>query len=255
MATSNQLAICLRRRDHGEHDLLLWLLTPELGKITAVARGARRPRAALIAACQPGTISRCQLATRAGSSSALPVLTQAEIVWSYPAAEADFRPAAARAYLLELVDLALPDPEPQEALYAALAASLEVVGSAADAAAVVHGFELALLRELGFELSLHGCLACDEPLAEGPAVFDPAAGGLLHASHEASDLALPVSPDAVRALRRLAQPEAYEVDLSEVRLPAEIRPVISDVLRAAIAYHLDLQPRSAALLDEALAGD
>ena len=68
MPTSNQLALCLRRREQGESDLIVTFLTRDAGKLSVVARGVRKPRSRQAPVCQPFALSRLQLATRADRS-------------------------------------------------------------------------------------------------------------------------------------------------------------------------------------------
>jgi DNA repair protein RecO (recombination protein O) len=55
-------AIVLSRFDFGEADRILTLLTPELGKIKAIAKGIRRPTSRIGGALEPLAELRVQLA-------------------------------------------------------------------------------------------------------------------------------------------------------------------------------------------------
>ena len=48
-------AIVLRRADYGDYDRMLTLLSPELGKFSAIARGVKKPKSRLSAAA--GTLA------------------------------------------------------------------------------------------------------------------------------------------------------------------------------------------------------
>ena len=46
-------AVVIKTQDYKENDKLVWLYTDELGKITAVARGAKRSKSKLLAITLP----------------------------------------------------------------------------------------------------------------------------------------------------------------------------------------------------------
>ena len=249
MPTSNELALCLRRREHGESDLIVTFLTREQGKLAVVARGVRKPRSRHAAVCQPFALARLQLATRA-EGGGLPTLAQAELLETFYDLRADLDRSARAAYLLELCDLALPDHEPQPLLFDLLMASLTLLVGAADPRVVQHSFELRLLAELGLEPVLDRCTQCGQPLGEEPVLFDAAAGGLLHARHGGSPQSSGVSPEVVRAMRRLLRPEGYELDLASLRLPTTLARPLAVALRLAVRCFLDAEPKALAVIEQ-----
>ena len=98
MRTYSANAIVLRRIDLGEKDRILTLYTREHGKLSAVAKGSRRPGSKLAGASEPFTYSKMFLAT----GKDLDVLTQADIKESFPNVKSDIRSVAYGVYLLEL---------------------------------------------------------------------------------------------------------------------------------------------------------
>ncbi|MBI5831485.1 MAG: DNA repair protein RecO [Armatimonadetes bacterium] len=249
MPTSNQLALCLRRREQGESDLIVTLLTREAGKLAAVARGVRKPKSRQAPVCQLFALSRVQLATR-GDHGGLPVLAQAQLEETFYDLRADLDRSARAAYLVELADLAIPDHEPQPTLFDLLLASLAALTTALEPRVVMHSFELQLLAELGLEPVLDRCAHCALPLGDEAALFDAPAGGLIHARHGGSAQATSVSPEAVRAMRRLLRPDAYELDLTTLRMPPMLARPVAAALRSAVRCFLDAEPRALAIIEQ-----
>ena len=54
-------ALVLRRADYADYDRMVTLLTPEHGRLDAVARGCRRPRSPLVNAVEPFISGEFQL--------------------------------------------------------------------------------------------------------------------------------------------------------------------------------------------------
>jgi len=95
-------ALCLRKSDFGESDLVVHLLTPRTGRITAIAKGARRSTRRF-----PGTLDffnvlRVEIATvrRAGPMARL---EHARLVHAFAGLRTDPARFALASYLLELL--------------------------------------------------------------------------------------------------------------------------------------------------------
>lgn len=154
MRVSLQPAYILHRRPYRDSSLLLEVLTAEQGRISLVARGARRR-------------------ARGGSGGALlqpftPLLLsfsgRSELK-NLTAAEAAGRPLPLRAermfsglYLNELLVRLLHRHDPHPQLFAAYATSLGELAESVEMDAVLRQFEFTLLGELGygFDLDLDG---------------------------------------------------------------------------------------------------
>ena len=61
MPSSNLTALCLRRRETGERDLVVTFLTREQGKLSVFARGVRKATARNASVCQPFALSIIQI--------------------------------------------------------------------------------------------------------------------------------------------------------------------------------------------------
>ena len=66
MAVIDSEAIVLRGVRYGESDLILALLTPGMGRVSAIAKGARRPTSRQGGRLQPGVRLRASLAEGRG---------------------------------------------------------------------------------------------------------------------------------------------------------------------------------------------
>ncbi|HTE51725.1 MAG TPA: DNA repair protein RecO [Kofleriaceae bacterium] len=194
MEQARSQAVVLRKVTYGEADLILTLLTRDLGKVSALARGARRSHRRFGASLELFTVSTVELRPHRGE---LWTLGSAETTTSFTLLARDMAALAHASYGTELVrELGAPEqPDPDTFdllvdLYRALAAR----GARPD---VLRVFELALLGGLGLAPTLDACAACGR---NGPgaldrgALLDPARGGAICA------LCAPASRGGVRPL-------------------------------------------------------
>ncbi len=108
-------AIVLRTWPFLEADLLVSLFTREQGKVKGVARHAMRSRRRFGGALEPGTHVRASWAERPRQD--LVRLDAFEIVWSPLTGPVDYLRTAALQLVVEVLDEAMPDGAPEDAVF------------------------------------------------------------------------------------------------------------------------------------------
>ena len=141
-------AILVASRPHGETAAIARLLTEEHGLVAGYVAGGRgrQLRPVLI----PGNIVALDL--RARSASQLP-FAKLELVESRGPLIGEPLPAAAIQWTCALTAAALPERQPYPAIYEACEALLAAIAAAPSArgwAGALAGYEMLVLRELGF---------------------------------------------------------------------------------------------------------
>jgi DNA repair protein RecO (recombination protein O) len=172
------LAIVLRVIDFSESSCVVTLFTREFGKVTGLAKGARRPKGPFESALDLLSVVRILFLRK--SSEALDLLTEAKLEHRFRAAARDLARLYAGYYVAELLlDLTdHHDPHPQ--LFDAAAATLRGLDGDAHVPSTLLRFELQALDLLGHRPSLDDCAACGEPVPVQPRVpFGLIAGGVL----------------------------------------------------------------------------
>jgi DNA repair protein RecO (recombination protein O) len=143
-----QPAFVLHSRPFRETSLIIETFTRDFGRVALVARGARRPRSALrgiLLAFQPLLLSwsgKGELRTlhRAEWQGGYPLLGGLALVCGF--------------YLNELLMKLLPRDDPHGALFAAYGETILALGSGTAHGAHLRRFEVGLLREIGYALTL-----------------------------------------------------------------------------------------------------
>jgi DNA repair protein RecO (recombination protein O) len=249
-------ALLLRRIDFGESDLVVHLLTPRTGRISAIAKGARRSTRRF-----PGTLDFFNLLqveiAPVRRSGALARLEHARLVHSFARLRTDPARFALASYLLELLGRLAPEGgaavDLKRLFEFALAELRDADASAPDAKRRTF-VELRALHALGLCPELVRCVRCERPLAgEGRVGFHVGEGGPLCPGCGAGVAGLlPVHLGTLRSLERglRLDPERLgRLALAPATL-AEARELVSRFQR----FHLGLELRSQRFLDGILAG-
>jgi DNA repair protein RecO (recombination protein O) len=183
-------AIVLRSIRYGEADRILHLYTPEHGRLSAIAKGARRTRSRFGARLEPFFHLRTLLYQSRPPRSDLLTVTSAETLDAHgPLRErAATLDAAARA--CDAVARLFESGDPSPAVFHLLANELRLLdGDERHAGAAAQlAFRLKLLVAGGFTPQLAACASCGE--TDHLVGFSGAAGGVVCSACEASSFPL-----------------------------------------------------------------
>jgi DNA repair protein RecO (recombination protein O) len=248
MPTYTANALVLHRINLGEADRIVTLFTREHGKLSAVGKGARRPRSQFAGTTELFIVSRMLLAT----GKTLDVITQAEILRSFSALRMNLDLLARATYFCELLDRLTPERYEVSApeLFDLTVAALELLEHATEAPDVaVHAYELNLLTALGYEPALENCVRCGLPLDRFPVGFSPSLGGVLcYADRHRADDARPLTEESLTLLQTLASSDP--ATLLALRPNARAAADVAKALRWYIRFRTERDLKSADFLDQ-----
>jgi DNA repair protein RecO (recombination protein O) len=254
-------ALVLRVIEFGESDRIVHLLVPDSGRLTAIAKGARRSVRRF-----PGTLdlfNHLRIAVDARRATSMARLDQATLVDSF----AGLRTSAARfalgCYLVELLDRLAPegaDRSDARRLFAFALAALAHASRAPLDLRLRPLLELRALDALGLRPELRHCVRCGDELrgpdagagagasraavgfhvAEGGPLCGRCAGGLQGL--------LPVQLGTLRALEGALRLSPQQLDRLVLgpRALEEARTLLARFHR----FHLGVELRSERVLDE-----
>lgn len=236
--------IVLRERNFGEADRLLTLLTPEYGKVRAVAKGIRRATSKKSGHLEP--FARCTLLMAQGRE--LDQITQVDTLDAFLPLREDLDRYGVACYLTELADRFSEEGTEHRALYDDYLTALVALAHGAGMELVCRWFESELLTLNGLAPSWSRCAGCGTAVEPGVAyAFDLERGGLLcPACAEGIAHPLLLDTDAVKLLRLLArEPLARLVNL---RVPPTALDTAAMVLGTALRAGLDTDLRTPGVL-------
>lgn len=168
-------AIVLSRRNFGEADRICDVFSVRHGRLSLIAKGARRPDN------RDGRsldlLNRVVVQLYRGRN--LDIVRGVEVVADHEGLRQDLDAYGHASYLAELVRVMTRDHEPSERIYTMLAQSLALLAEGVDPWKVVRYFEYALIEASGFRAQLYACATCREPISAQVNAFSIQDGGVL----------------------------------------------------------------------------
>lgn len=232
-------AIVLRRSDFGEADRLLTLYTREFGKLSALAKGARKPQSRKTGHVE--LFMRTHFLIASGRN--IDVVTQAEMVDAYPELRDDLIRTTYAAYVVELLDRFTPEEDRNLSLYDLLQHALGWFSTTDNVLLAARYYELRLLSITGYQPQLFRSVANGEEIEQEDQFFSAELGGLLRPSQRAADRkSRPVSSAAVKVLRYL-QTRDWET-VQQLQLKRDLHSELEGALHYYITYILERNLKS-----------
>ena len=179
MATLRSQALILRSVDFGESDQILHLLVPEVGRLSAIAKGARRSVRRFAGTLDLFHHVKIQVERRRTASLAR--LDQANLIEPFTSLRVDTGRFAMGCYLLELFDRLAPEGGAEadmRRLFSFALGALRALAVRVPDTRLRTLLELRALDALGLRPELTRCVRCTAALAGGgPIHFHVADGG------------------------------------------------------------------------------
>jgi DNA repair protein RecO (recombination protein O) len=218
-------AIVLRTWPFHEADLLVSLFTREQGKVKGVARHAMRSRRRFGGALEPMTHVRATYAER--PSQELVRLDAFEVLSSPMSKAVDYTRVAALELVAEVLDEAMPDGAPEDAVFRLTIAVLEELQVGRVWMPVTY-FALWMSRLMGWMPELGRCVMCGRELrgetvwwsaaADGVTCEDDRRPGSLGISAESVGAAVRMFRGTVKGLAEEEWPKGRVADLRRFAL-------------------------------------
>ena len=239
-------AIVLSRFDLGEADRVLTLITPQHGKLKAIAKGIRRPTSRLGGSLEPFAELRVALAR----GRTFDVVTEVRVGHAWLALRDRLESAATAWYLAELADRSLEERHEAESQYALLHRAYELLDAGMAPGRVARWYEMHLADELGQRPEVDRCVECDRMLEATEAFrWVPPLGGVLCGRCPG-----PPAERAGLSLEALKLLKAYQrLDIEAIaalRLADDVEREVEAAMREFMRVALERDPRSLAFLDE-----
>lgn len=241
MSSEKTMAIVIRLVEFSESSYVATIFTEDFGKITGLAKGARRTKSSFENALDLLAVSRVVFIRK--SSSAMDLLTEARLERPFRAASRDLTRLYAGYYVAELLQAMTDERDPHPELFRRANETLLALNGNGDVGVQVLRFELTTLRELGHLPAFSACVECGTEIEinRHRVSFGQLAGGVLCSRCKVGKRhVVSVSSKAMQALIQLADKDVVGDSLN---LEPNVRGELRGLLNSYFSHLLGRRPR------------
>jgi DNA repair protein RecO (recombination protein O) len=227
MASEKSLAVVLRLVPFSESSYVATLYTEDFGKITGLAKGARRSKSAFASALD--LLSVCRIVFLSKSTDAMDLLTEASLERPFRSSIRNLSRLYAGYYALELVNALTDDRDPNRQLFRNLMETVIALDSGADVALHVLRFELMALRSLGDLPALYNCVECGtDVLPQRRIAFGQISGGVLCETCKIGKRhVVSLSREGLKTIQDLSEIEIMDWSSDSMKATGEVRMLMN----------------------------
>ncbi|MGE5305724.1 MAG: DNA repair protein RecO [Alphaproteobacteria bacterium] len=241
-------ALVLRTRPFGESDMIVSFLTQDLGKITGIAKGAKRSRKRFMNSLEPFSLINLHLQDHPNRSLAF--IVAAELLVSFKRLVTSLVKISYASYMVEITEGLIAEREQNHLVFQHLRDGLRYLDDNEPSLRFLTSFELTLLRLTGYQPLLDSCCKrCGtgrhRTVARWHFSFED--GGILcdSCARTRKQIFL-IGRVAVEALKDLQAGDSPVMAL--LPLPSSVITEIRSLIVQFIQFHLDREIKSAPFL-------
>jgi DNA repair protein RecO (recombination protein O) len=238
-------AIVVRTTEYGEGHLIVVLFTRAMGKVSIMARGAKKMKSRYSSLSQLFTYGEFSFYV---PNQGMGTLSSGEIITSHHGLRIDLDKTAYSAYIAELVDKLMNEREPNGYIFEQLLAAFESIDTDKDAKIVMMIFELKILQAAGYSPQLSECVECSGPLVR-PFTFHPRLGGMI--CQQCVRPHMPIVKLSDNGYKLLQTLQALDLRrLGNISLSDAIKEEVKQAIRSFLDAHVDVRMKSRTFLDQ-----
>lgn len=235
-------AVVIKTQDFKENDKLVWLYTDKYGKVSSIAKGAKRSKSKLLAV----TLPLCYGEYMLFKGKSLFNLQEGKIINSFQGLLNNLDKLTFSSYICELIDIALIDSESNPALFKEFVTTLYLLNTdAIDYELLIRAFELKLLKATGYGLTLDNCTVCRKKISAANFISLSSFGGVCEECKK--EYGLHISKGAYNALKFLSKMPSDKI--YRLNLNQDIKKEIEKVTLTIISSNYAKKPKSLEMLN------
>ncbi len=241
MSTEKTEGIVIKQTDFSETSRVVTFYTRDHGKISTVAKGARRLKGPFEAAIDLLAASRIVFIRK--SSSSLDILTEAQFISRFRPNGRSLGSLYGGYYVAELLLGLTEEYDPHPVLYDEAIRVLACLSEDTDEKLPVLRFELVTLREIGQLPSVDVCLVCNEPVENaGTYAIWVTQGGLICRNCQKQEYSgNRIQAGTIAIFRRLAG--ETESAWKNIKISPQQFKELRKISTSAICHALDRRPK------------
>ena len=234
-------AITIRLTDFSETSQVAWFYTRQFGRLSALAKGARRQRNNFEGRLD--LLCHNEIVFIRKPRTALHILTECKLLDRFLGLRDDVSRLYGALYAAELVREMTAAEDPQPEIFELLLSTVRALGSGEDLDLTLLILEARLLALAGYAPQLSACAACaTDDLPKSTVNYSPALGGVLcRRCRERDSKSVGVPRSALSVLERLASGSGTRG--TGLPLPGKMLGVLRKLMKATFTHHLGHEPR------------
>lgn len=234
--------IVIRTIPYGESNKIVTLFTEEAGKVTVMARAAKKPRSKLAAVTQPFTHGLYLIRKGRGMGT----LSQGDAIDSMRYIREDLEATAYASYIVELIDRLTDENAQIAGVYNLLKEALHAINEEYDAEAITLFVEWKMLKVGGVHPYLHGCSNCSATEGEFGFSFQNV-GFLCHRCFHHDRYVIKLTPTQIRLIRTFFTVPIHQV--GNLSLKKETKQLMKKIVRTIYDEQLGVYFKTRKFLD------
>ena len=241
-------AIVLRTWPFGESDKIVSFLTENHGKLTGIAKGAKRSSKRFVNSLEPFSLVNLRFQDRAHSNLAF--ILAADLARGLKDLLTSLEKISFASYLVEITDGLIGEREENRLVFHHLKDGLAQIGEQSTSLIFLTSFELKLLKLTGYQPLLDSCRRCGRQRGYGCEAgwhFSPRDGGILceSCSRLRKEIFL-LSPVTLEILTHLQKEKGMPVFYASP--PTKVLREIRSIVVRFIEFHMEREIKSATFL-------
>lgn len=235
-------AVVIKTQDYKENDKLVWLYTDQFGKVSSIAKGAKRNKSKLLAV----TLPLCYGEYLLFKGKSMFNVQEGKILNSFQGLLDNLDKLTYSSYICELIDIAVLEGEKNPWLFREFVTTLYLLNTdAIDYELLIRSFELKLLKATGYGLILDYCTGCKKKIAVSDFISLSSFGGVCDECRK--EYGLHISKGAYNALKFLAKTPSDKI--YKLNLTKDIKKEIERVTLSIISSSYAKRPKSLEMLN------
>lgn len=225
-----------------EADKLVWLYTEKLGKVSAVAKGAKRSKSKFLSSTLPFCYGEYVLY----KGKNLYTISDSEVINSFQGLLESLDDITYASYLCELIDISMMNEESNREFFQEVVSSLYLLSNKAmDPETLARAYEIKLLNATGYSFSLQHCCLCKKSITSSNYVNYRYSGGVCGDCSKTNGM--PVSYATYNALKFLSVASIDKV--LRVVLSKQVKEELAKILSVFIVSNYGKKPKSLEILN------
>lgn len=216
--------IVIRTISYGETNKIVTLFTEEAGKVTAMARGAKKPRSKLSAVTQPFTFGHFLIRQGRGMGT----ISQGETIQSMRFLRENLEATSYASYIVEIVDKLVEQNTRSTGIYTLLVDALNAINEEYPPEVITLFVEWKMLQVAGIHVVLDECASCGATDGEFGFSFQEM-GFICHRCFHRDRYVVRLAPTHIRLIRMFATVAIHQI--GNISMKKETVELLSKIVR------------------------